>query len=94
MAHLHWKKASDGPGKRSTWPFGRGGDQVAIKQKGDSYEFFGGVSKGVEKRDKVRTRVIATTLSDTIATCDAVLIMGHNHSDLIALDLQSACGRQ
>src|SRR5699024_4959971 len=39
---------------------GRGGDQVALKQ-GDAYEFFGGVSKGVEKRDKVRTRVIAST---------------------------------
>ena len=64
---------------------GRGGDQVAIKQKGDSYEFFGGVSKGVEKRDKVRTRVIAATLSDTIAACDTVLIMGHNHSDLDSL---------
>ncbi|MBR4888768.1 MAG: DHH family phosphoesterase, partial [Clostridia bacterium] len=31
---------------------GRGGDQVAVKQN-DTYEFFGGRSKGVEKRDKV-----------------------------------------
>ena len=48
---------------------GRGGDQVAVKQKGDTYEFFGGLSKGVEKRDKVRTRVIAATLSDHIKSC-------------------------
>lgn len=61
---------------------GRGGDQVAIKEKGDSYEFFGGLSKGVEKRDKVRTRVIAATLSDLISNCDNVLIMGHKYSDL------------
>ena len=64
---------------------GRGGDQVAIKQKGDSYEFFGGRSKGVEKRDKVRTRVIAATLSDIVPGCDAVYIMGHKFSDLDAL---------
>ncbi|NLJ31073.1 MAG: DHH family phosphoesterase [Clostridiales bacterium] len=61
---------------------GRGGDQVAVKQKNDTYEFFGGVSKGVEKRDKVRTRVIAATLSDHIKNSDNVLIMGHKYSDL------------
>ncbi len=61
---------------------GRGGDQVAVKQKGDTYEFFGGLSKGVEKRDKVRTRVIASTLSDHIASSDRVFIMGHTNSDL------------
>lgn len=61
---------------------GRGGDQVAMKQKGDTYEFFGGLSKGVEKRDKVRTRVIAATLSDHVRASDAVFIMGHKFSDL------------
>ena len=55
---------------------GRGGDQVAVKQKNDTYEFFGGLSKGVEKRDKVRTRVIAATLSDHIKESENVLIMG------------------
>lgn len=61
---------------------GRGGDQVAVKQQGDSYEFFGGLSKGVEKRDKVRTRVIAATLSDHVMESDHVFIMGHKNSDL------------
>lgn len=60
---------------------GRGGDQVAIK-KGGFYKFFGGVSKGVEKRSKVRTRVIASTLSEQISSSDGVLIMGHKFSDL------------
>ena len=60
---------------------GRGGDQVALKQ-GDAYEFFGGVSKGVEKRDNVRTRVIASTLSNNIKDSDCVFIMGHRYSDL------------
>lgn len=61
---------------------GRGGDQVAVKQKNDTYEFFGGLSKGVEKRDKVRTRVIAATLSDHVKASDIVFIMGHKFSDL------------
>ncbi len=61
---------------------GRGGDQVAVKQQGDAYEFFGGLSKGVEKRDKVRTRVIAATLSDHVKASDHVFIMGHKNSDL------------
>ncbi len=61
---------------------GRGGDQVAVRLPGGTYEFFGGLSKGVEKRDKVRTRVIAATLSDHIKSSDRVFIMGHANSDL------------
>lgn len=61
---------------------GRGGDQVAIKQESDSYEFFGGLSKGMEKRDKSRTRVIAGAISDLIKASDLVLVMGHKYSDL------------
>ena len=61
---------------------GRGGDQVAVRMQGGTYEFFGGLSKGVEKRDKVRTRVIAATLSDHIKSSDRVFIMGHANSDL------------
>jgi len=61
---------------------GRGGDQVAVMQKGDSYEFFGGLSKGVEKRDKVRTRVIAAAISDHVRASDKVFVMGHKNSDL------------
>ena len=61
---------------------GRGGDQVAVKQENDTYEFFGGLSKGVERHDKVRTRVFAATISDDIKESNNVLIMGHKFSDL------------
>lgn len=61
---------------------GRGGDQVAVMQTGDSFEFFGGLSKGVEKRDKVRTRVIAAAISDHVRASDRVFVMGHKNSDL------------
>ena len=64
---------------------GRGGDQVAVKSTNDAYEFFGGLSKGVEKRDRVRTRVIAASISDHMKAGDLVLIMGHQFSDLDAV---------
>ena len=66
---------------------GRGGDQVAVK-KGEIYQFFGGVSKGIEKRDKVRTRVIAATLANHVNNSSNVIIMGHRYSDL---DSVGAC---
>ena len=63
---------------------GRGGDQVAIKVENE-YHFFGGVSAGVEKHNKVRSRVMAAAIGDAIAECDRVLVMGHRFSDLDAL---------
>lgn len=62
---------------------GRGGDQAAVKTK-TTYEFFGGVSKGVEKRTKVRTRIIASAISELIEGSENVLIMGHRFADLDA----------
>ncbi|MBC8570069.1 DHH family phosphoesterase [Zongyangia hominis] len=60
---------------------GRGGDQAAVKtQKG--FEFYGGVSKGIEKRTKVKTRIVASALSELIENSDNVIIMGHQFSDL------------
>lgn len=60
---------------------GRGGDQAAVRT-GTGYEFFGGVSGGVEKRAKVKTRIVATALRELIATSDNVLLMGHRLADL------------
>lgn len=60
---------------------GRGGDQVSIK-KGETYEFFGGTSKEIEKRSKVRTRVIAAALYEQMSTSDMIFITGHRFSDL------------
>lgn len=62
----------------------RGGDQVAIK-KDTEYVFYGGVSEGFEKRNKVRTRLIAKTMAEIISDCDNVLIMGHRFSDFDSL---------
>lgn len=61
----------------------RGGDQVAIKD-GTQYRFYGGVSSGHEKKNKVRTRLIANTISEIIGDSDNVLIVGHRYSDFDA----------
>ncbi len=60
---------------------GRGGDQAAVRTE-NGYDFFGGLSKGVEKRTKVKTRIVATALSELIESSDLVLIMGHSFADL------------
>ena len=60
---------------------GRGGDQAAVKPR-TQYEFYGGVSKGVEKRTKVKSRIVANALSELIETADHVLVMGHKFGDL------------
>ncbi|MBZ4670357.1 MAG: cyclic-di-AMP phosphodiesterase [Clostridiales bacterium] len=60
---------------------GRGGDQAAVKTEG-GFEFFGGASKGIEKRAKVKTRIIATALIELIENSEKVYIMGHRFGDL------------
>ena len=63
---------------------GRGGDQAAVKTV-DGFEFYGGISHGVEKRSHVRSRIIANALCDLIKKSDSVIIMGHRMSDLDAI---------
>ena len=63
---------------------GRGGDQVAVKTP-NGYDFYGGVSKGVEKRTKVKTRIVATALLELIQSSSNVIIMGHKFADLDSL---------
>ncbi len=60
---------------------GRGGDQAAIKNK-NGFEFFGGVSKGIEKQSKIKTRVVASAFIELIHNAEKVYIMGHRLGDL------------
>ena len=62
----------------------RGGDQVVVKTEND-FEFFGGRTKGMEKRTKVKSRIAATALRDLLKDVDNVLIMGHKYSDFDSL---------
>ncbi len=63
---------------------GRGGDQAVIKTK-HNFEFFGGKSKGVEKRTKVKSRVIASAFAELLDGADNVLVMGHKFADFDAV---------
>ncbi len=58
----------------------RGGDQVVVKNTHNT-EFYGGRTKTVQKRTKVRARVIANQLSLCMAKANNVLIMGHRNPD-------------
>lgn len=62
----------------------RGGDQAVVKA-GDGFEFFGGKSKAVEKRNKVKSRVIGTALRQLIDQSSDVYIMGHRNADMDAI---------
>ena len=59
----------------------RGGDQAVIKNR-YSFEFFGGLSEEVEKRTKVKTRIVAQALSELIASSKNVILMGHRFADM------------
>ncbi len=63
---------------------GRGGDQVAIKNK-DGFNFYGGKSKGFERKTKVKSRLIGLALRELINQSDKIIIMGHKYPDMDAM---------
>ncbi|CAM3056171.1 DHH family phosphoesterase [Sporolactobacillus spathodeae] len=67
---------------------GRGGDQAVIKRPDGDVKFYGGKSNPIEKRTRVRARVISHALSELMLESDQVLIMGHRSPDL---DSVGAC---
>ncbi len=73
---------------------GRGGDQAVVKDN-DKLSFYGGKTKAVEKRTRVKARVIAYALRQLIEQSDNVIIMGHEMPDLdcigAALGLYRCC---
>ena len=63
---------------------GRGGDQAVIRQNG-KYLFFGGKVEEVEKRTKVKARIVAHALEELIKENDKIMIMGHTNPDIDAI---------
>ena len=64
---------------------GRGGDQAAIKLPNGKVKFYGGKTNPMEKRTRVRARVISHALRDLIMDSDKVIIMGHKFPDMDAI---------
>ena len=63
---------------------GRGGDQAVIREN-EIYKFFGGRAQEVEKRTKVKARVVAHALENLIKESNKVMIMGHSNPDIDAM---------
>lgn len=64
---------------------GRGGDQVVIKDESGKVRFYGGKTNPMEKRTRVRARVISHALKELIKESDKVIIMGHKSPDMDSL---------
>ena len=75
----------------------RGGDQVVVSAYGQEMKFYGGKSEAQEKRNRVKTRVLADSLISLINASDRVLIMGHQMMDMDAfgacLGMKAVCNR-
>lgn len=63
---------------------GRGGDQAVVK-RGEELSYFGGKNKALEKRNKVKARVISHALKQLIDQASDVFIMGHKNPDMDSL---------
>jgi len=59
----------------------RGGDQAVLKLRGNAVEYYGGRTKTVQKRTKIRSRIIASEVKNLISSASNVLIMGHRFAD-------------
>ena len=62
----------------------RGGDQAVIKDR-YNFTFYGGRTKETERHTRVKSRVMAGSLSELIGQSSTVYIMGHRMADLDAL---------
>ncbi len=60
---------------------GRGGDQAVIREN-EIYKFYGGRAQEVEKRTKVKARIVAHALENLIRESSKVMIMGHTNPDI------------
>ena len=63
---------------------GRGGDQAVIREN-EIYKFYGGRAQEIEKRTKVKARIIAHALENLIKESQKVMIMGHTNPDMDAI---------
>lgn len=64
---------------------GRGGDQVVVKSSAAEARFYGGKTNPMEKRTRVRARMISQALTDLMAQADHIYLMGHKNPDMDAI---------
>ncbi|WDF82633.1 DHH family phosphoesterase [Lacticaseibacillus pabuli] len=61
---------------------GRGGDQVVVKAKTGEAKFYGGKTNPMEKRTRVRARMISQALQELLKQTDKVYVVGHERPDM------------
>lgn len=61
---------------------GRGGDQVVLSQPGKAAHFYGGKSNPMEKRTRVRARMVSQAISELFKESDRVFVVGHANPDM------------
>ena len=64
---------------------GRGGDQVVVKAPDDQARFYGGKTNPMEKRTRVRARMISQAVTELMSQADQIFVMGHQQSDMDSL---------
>jgi len=64
---------------------GRGGDQVVVKAEDEPARFYGGKTNPMEKRTRVRARMISQTLIELMNQSDQVFVQGHHQPDMDAV---------
>ena len=64
---------------------GRGGDQVVVKANDGQARFYGGKTNPMEKRTRVRARMISQALQEVFKQVDSIFVMGHIRPDMDAL---------
>lgn len=61
---------------------GRGGDQVVVKESDKDARFYGGKSNPMEKRTRVRARMVSQAMQELFKDVDRVFVVGHKSPDL------------
>ncbi len=64
---------------------GRGGDQVVVKSNQSAARFYGGATNPMEKRTRVRARMMSHTVAELMEQSDNIMIVGHATPDLDAV---------
>lgn len=64
---------------------GRGGDQVVVKADGQQARFYGGKTNPMEKRTRVRARMISQALQELMSESDQIFVQGHRSPDMDSL---------
>ena len=61
---------------------GRGGDQVIVREAKQEPRYYGGNTNPMEKRTRVRSRMISEALQEQIKQSPTTYVMGHNYPDM------------